>query len=96
MVVIIHREARREIEDTVAYYDDRAPGLGEEFLREFTAATDLILSSTEIGISVRSRVRRLVMKRFPYSLLYHPMDEGIRILAVMHHKRRPGYWEDRS
>ena len=28
----------------------------------------------------------------PYSLLYAVSGEDLRVLAVMHHKRRPFYW----
>jgi hypothetical protein len=36
------------------------------------------------------------MRRFPYSLIYAALVDEIRILAVAHHSRRPGYWRDRS
>ncbi len=40
-------------------------------------------------------VRRKVLARFPYSLLYLEGPDYIRIVAVMHHRRRPGYWVER-
>lgn len=36
------------------------------------------------------------MRHFPYSVIYHVVDEQIRILAVAHHSRRPSYWQDRD
>ena len=40
--------------------------------------------------------RRYLMKHFPYSLVYTVSSEEIRILAVAHHSRRPGYWASRA
>ncbi|HEX4953384.1 MAG TPA: hypothetical protein VF017_08330 [Thermoanaerobaculia bacterium] len=40
-------------------------------------------------------MRRLVLNRFPYSLFYTADSEEIRIFAVAHHSRRPGYWRHR-
>lgn len=32
------------------------------------------------------------MRRFPYSVVYHLSGEVIRVIAVAHQSRRPGYW----
>ncbi len=45
---------------------------------------------------IRGSVRRLVVSRFPYSILYRRLAGGeIRVLAVAHHKRRPEFWHGR-
>ncbi|MCP4594404.1 MAG: hypothetical protein GY842_27045 [bacterium] len=41
------------------------------------------------------KVRRASLSRFPYALVFIELDEEIRVLAVAHDKRRPGYWLDR-
>jgi plasmid stabilization system protein ParE len=41
------------------------------------------------------RLRRLLVPRFPYGLLYRVEDERIFIVAVAHFSRRPGYWRSR-
>jgi len=41
-------------------------------------------------------VRRKQLGRFPYQLLYRVDGEEIRILAVMHKRRRPLYWVERG
>jgi len=40
-------------------------------------------------------IRRVLPQRFPYGVLYSPVDSGVFILAVMHLSREPGYWKDR-
>ena len=43
----------------------------------------------------RGQVRRKLVSKFPYGILYRADSTGIRILAVMHLHRRPGYWQSR-
>ncbi len=40
-------------------------------------------------------VRRSLLKKFPYAVVFIVMAEEIRILAVAHGRRRPGYWRAR-
>ncbi|MBM3462310.1 MAG: hypothetical protein FJX76_09435 [Armatimonadetes bacterium] len=44
-----------------------------------------------VGRAVRSKR----VKRFPYSLLHSVENDGVVIVAVAHHRRRPGYWSAR-
>jgi toxin ParE1/3/4 len=43
----------------------------------------------------RNFTRRLVMRRFPFSVVYLDDPDLITIIAVAHSKRKPGYWKDR-
>lgn len=70
--------------------------LGDAFEKEVARAVALLLDHPEIGPVVsRLGARRCVLRRFPYSLIYMIEESGIRIWAVAHHKRRPGYWLNR-
>ncbi len=37
-------------------------------------------------------VRRFVLKHYPYSVYFAIDGNAVQILAVGHHRRRPGYW----
>jgi plasmid stabilization system protein ParE len=39
---------------------------------------------------------RLSVSRFPYSVIYRPLDDGIRVLVVHHQSRDPGYGDERE
>jgi toxin ParE1/3/4 len=94
--IIFHPLAKQELADAVAYYEAQRFGLGEEYLDEIEDTAALIAQYSEAGAIARGTIRRVVLPKFPYSLLYRilPTDE-IRILAVAHHKRRPNYWAGR-
>ncbi len=39
--------------------------------------------------------RRIVLKRFPYDVVFLLDRDRVVILAYAHHSRRPGYWRER-
>ena len=39
--------------------------------------------------------RRIVLRRFPYIVVFREATDGAEIIAVAHGHRRPGYWRDR-
>lgn len=94
--VIFHPLAEQELIDATAYYEKQKPGLGLEFLGEVEDSVNFLVLYPEAGSKVGVSVRRVILPKFSYSLLYRVLEgDLIRILAVAHHKRRPQYWVDR-
>jgi plasmid stabilization system protein ParE len=71
-------------------------GLGQAFITEVERTTEEIVRYPEAGLVMRGSIRRRLIRRFPYALLYRMKATEIRILAVMNLKRRPAYWVGRS
>jgi plasmid stabilization system protein ParE len=82
--------------DAACFYELQAPSLGQDFLSKVELAIRSIVDSPERWPIVRSDIRRHLVQRFPFSLLYRVDAEEIVILAVMHHKRHPAYWLSRK
>ncbi|MEW5984114.1 MAG: type II toxin-antitoxin system RelE/ParE family toxin [Acidobacteriota bacterium] len=91
----IHEGAEAEINEAADFYDLESPGLGGVFLDEIQRALQRIVDFPEAAPLVRGRVRKRIVTKFPYSLLYSMRGSEIRVLAVAHHKRRPFYWRGR-
>ena len=91
-----HELADSELTDAARYYELETPGLGHAFLNEVERCLRLIAEHPEAGPVVRGHVRRCLLRRFPYALLYSIKPQGMRILAVMSLKRRPNYWVGRA
>jgi plasmid stabilization system protein ParE len=91
-----HRLADRELNEAAQYYDRETPGLGVSFLEEVDRCLQSIEAHPEAGMILRGSVRRRLLRRFPYALLYKIKPSGIRILAVMNLRRRPTYWVGRE
>lgn len=95
--VVFHPFAEQELLDAAAYYEEQNPGLGLDFLAEVQGSVNLLIRYPNMGSEVQGLIRRLVLPKFPYSLLYRVVDGSlIRLLAVAHHKRNPQYWVDRE
>jgi plasmid stabilization system protein ParE len=95
-LVRFHIEAESEMNEAVDYLNGESPGLGEIFLNDIQHAIDLITSYPEIAPVIKGRVRRKLLRKFPYSLIYSVKGEEIRILAVMHQHGRPFHWRRRA
>ena len=81
--------------EAARFYEARSEGLGFEFLDGVQSLIDLVRSHPKIGQSVGDGIRRAVLRRFPFSLIYSEEAPEIVIIAVAHQKRRPGYWRHR-
>jgi len=96
LVVTFHEAARFEISEAVVFYNNQSPGLGDALAAEVRVAVAKIIANPDAGFPVRPSIRRHLLGRFPYSVLYAATGERLRVLAVMHQRRRPGYWDDRA
>jgi hypothetical protein len=91
-----HPEAETEFLEAIAYYENCAPGLGEDFSMEVFSTIQNILSYSHAWPIVEDDVRRCLTRRFPYGVLYNIIaSDHVYILAVMHLHRRPDYWKAR-
>ena len=90
-----HPEAENEFDDAVGYYEDCEPGLGFDFAREIQATILNITDYPGLWPEIEKQVRRCLVRRFPYGVLYSLEPSGVFILAVMHLHRTPDYWKHR-
>ena len=96
MTLDFHPEAEAEFIEAIAFYDKIESSLGEEFSLEVLAALSNALSYPNAWPTLEGDVRRCLVNRFPYGILYSVEPERIFVLALVHLHRRPGYWKDRS
>ena len=90
-----HPEARTELLEAVDYYESIRTGLGAEFLEFVVEAVESICSMPMAYPVMGRGLRRFLVRRFPYAVIYSVHEHSVRIWAVMHMKRRPGYWKRR-
>ena len=94
--VSYHRLAQSELNEAAQFYDSESPGLGLAFLDEIERCTQTIVNFPEAGPLIIGTIRRRLVIRFPYALLYSIKQDRLRVLAVMNLKRRPLYWVGRE
>ena len=92
----LHPEAREDLPEAAEFYRERAGNaLALALLEDFERAIALLLEHPALGPIWRHGRRRWLLARFPYSLIYTVVGDEIRVLAVAHRSRRPGYWRAR-
>jgi len=88
-----HPEARNEARSAAAWNRERSPDAARGFTDEVAEA---LLSIRRHPLAWptwhRADVRQRVLPKYPYSLFYMVEADAVVILAVAHHKHRPGYW----
>jgi plasmid stabilization system protein ParE len=94
--LLIHPLAEAELEAAARFYESRLAGLGEAFLDEVGECFKRAHHSQESGAPCYGRFRRLLVRRFPYAVVYEVLPHGVLIVAVAHQRRKPDYWRTRS
>ena len=91
-----HPEAAAELEEASGFYESRMAGLGKSFAAEVQRTVTLIRQFPDTGLAVGPSCHRVMVPRFPYSIIYRRDPDSIVILAISHQRRRPGYWRRRK
>lgn len=84
--------AERDVESAFIWYELNGPGLGDEFLDEIGAAVTRIAENPRAHQVIRGRIRRAVVRRFPYLIFYVIDPLEIVVLACLHASRDPESW----
>ena len=93
---IFHPDARAEMREAFNFYDERLDGLGLRFLLSVEQTADRITIHPEAGAPLAGEFRKRIVSGFPYNIIYRVWEDYIYLIAVAHHRRRPGYWRERT
>lgn len=89
------KPAEAEVDEAVAYFDDQRPGLGDRFEQDLLATIAFVIERPLSGKSISERIRKFKLRTFRYNVIYAIDEFELIIVAVAHHRRRPGYWHSR-
>lgn len=93
--ISIHEDAEREMSNAAEFFHSKRPNLGVAFIDEVEKSINQILTHP-LGCQLVNRsVRRKVIRRFSYSIMYSVKPDSIRILAIASQRRKPFYWRGR-
>lgn len=91
-----HPEALTEFEKAADYYCQQQPGLEQRFIDAVLQGIRVIVDAPDTWRVFDGDIRRVLLKVFPYAILYSIEPDRIYIIAVMHCHRKPGYWKERT
>lgn len=87
--------AEAELLKEVAYYSSARDGLGIKFELAVENAVKMALANPDGGRPSSKGTRSWLVKGFPFTVLYRATSAEFLVVAVVHHRRKPGYWADR-
>lgn len=88
-----HPEAEEEFNKAIDYYEDIELGLGYDFALEVYSTIERSVKFPKAWLVLEGEIRRSLVKRFPYGVLYSEEHKGIFIVAIMNLHRKPGHWK---
>ena len=94
--VILRPQAEAELAEAIDWYESRGKGLGADFMRAVDAAIAAIGRNPDQYQIDKGQVRRAVLRRFPYSLIYVASEHEVTVLACFHGRLDPQRWIERT
>jgi plasmid stabilization system protein ParE len=91
-----HEEASAELEAAYHWYAERAPEAAAAFADEIDYAVRAIIRAPDTWPPYHGATRRYLLHHYPYAIIYNQAQSTVRVLAVAHTSRRPGYWQSRA
>ena len=97
MRVTFHPEARSEFLEATLWYEERSAKAGDGFVKAMRLALAAIGADPFRYQTLQSNIRVFRLRKYPFRIYYDISEslEEVRILAVMHEKKRPDYWRKR-
>lgn len=95
MLGLLRPEAEQELLEAQAWYESKAFGLGFEFARAVDAAVAPALRNPFWHLRIEEDFRRVLFRKFPYTLIYLPSPNELLVVSFFHQRREPGAWLDR-
>ena len=92
MKFIFHPDAEAEFQNSIEYYEERQENLGYDFAFEVHCAIQRAVDFPESWPTIKDEVRRSLVHRFPFGILYAIEEGSIVVVAVMHLHQQSDYW----
>jgi plasmid stabilization system protein ParE len=94
--IVINPVAEEDLAEAQRFYNGRRPGLGADFLLCVEEALDAIRRFPEAYAKEFQDLRRKLVRRFPYAVIYRIDDDQITVVAVYDCRRNPRGWQRRA
>jgi plasmid stabilization system protein ParE len=92
----LHRGAELDLADAARFYRrEGGRAVAARFLDEFERIAELLVEHPGIGTPTDDERRWFPLTGYPCSVIYRPLDPGVRILVVRHQNRDPVHGEQR-
>ena len=95
MTLKLHPLAENDLKIALNYYYEISPKLEKRFLSHIDKQFTNILSSPDLYQYETKTSQKVVMKKFPYIIIYEQYEGALMVLAIFHTKQSPSKLEER-
>ncbi len=96
MKYVFHPDALAEYAEAVKCYATQNSQIAQAFINSIEDAVYRVRESSDRYPEIDEDIRRCMVRKFPYTILYSIEQDYLLIIAVMHCSREPNYWKDRQ
>ena len=96
MKYFLHPQAKEELEQTILFYKKQQAGLEKRFIEAAEDAINRVCRNPLLYRKVDDDVRKCRLLHFPYAIVFRIKPAQIEIIAVMHLRKQPNYWQLRK
>ena len=97
LTYLLTPEAEAELSDAASFCRQQFGAFAaENFLTTFESKARLIANFPGVGTATLKGRYLFPIRRYPFSMLHRVEENAVRISAIAHHGRRPGYWRKRE
>lgn len=93
--LLFHPDVSVEVKAAYDWYQQQAEGLGDDFVVELELVYQKVMDNPQRPKVFQKGFRRYSLFAFPFSVIYRESENYIYVVAVMHNRRKPGYWLSR-
>jgi toxin ParE1/3/4 len=91
-IIVIAPGAEGDMTAAFLWYRERSTLVADAFRSEVFAAIEKIAAMPLGNAADNEGNRRLILRRFPYSVIYEVRQRAVTLWAIAHHRRAPSYW----
>jgi plasmid stabilization system protein ParE len=88
-------EAKAEFDAAADWYESKRAGLGLDFIRRVREVFVRIAGNPRLHAKVYREVRRAIVSKFPYVVLYQEEPNQVLVISIFHASRDPSIWKSR-
>jgi plasmid stabilization system protein ParE len=92
---IVRGEAEQDIKAAYEWYEERRADLGKEFIDQLESRIGKVNENPDLYAVVYRDIRRVLCKRFPYSVYFVRTEDDVVVIGVLHQRRDPAVWQAR-
>ena len=93
--VYFHKAAKIEAIKAAEFYENHQKGLGKHFVTNLVASFQQIQMNPFMYPVIKLTLHRCRVHRFPYNVIFRIQKTRIEIIAIMHERQHPDYWNKR-